>query len=562
MRPHKILNIPSADANLVKSLREQLGISDVFAQVLINRGLSSPKEIQRFLSAGPQHFLDPYSFKDMRGAVSRIREAVSSKEKVMIFGDYDVDGITSLALLKGTLAQMGLEAEHYLPHRIKDGYGLNSHIVRLAKENKFTLLITTDCGTNDHQHIEDLRRLKVDVIVTDHHELSGPHPAPANFIINPKLKDSSYGYRDLAGVGVAYKLCQALRDNVLIEELDLVCLGTIADVAPLTGENRVIAREGLKRLTQTRRTGLRAIFQTSGLKDKTITAEFVSYIIGPRLNASGRIDHAQTSLNLLLSSEDGQARQWAQAIETCNRRRQKEESKILEEAQDLISREINFEEHKIIVLAKEDWHQGVLGVVASKIADKFYRPTIIISLGSDSCKGSGRSIKNFHLFNALCECRQFLENFGGHSHAAGLMINRKRLEDFKRHINCLADDKLRIEDLLPALDVDMELNFSDIRESITEELEQLRPYGEGNPEPVFYTRNLKVKGRAEVLARNTLKFWASDGRLTYPVIGFGMGDFSDSLKSADALDMAYSLRIDSWQQEGGIILEAKDIFFR
>jgi len=555
------LRIAPLCTHLQNSLSKELGISRILSQILVNRGLNNTEEAEKFLNACPAHLLDPFLFSDMHKAVDLIKRAYRNKERVMIFGDYDVDGITALALLKETFSKIGLEVLHYLPHRIKEGYGLSKNITHIAKQNNIKTLITVDCGTSNYREIEALRRQHIEVIITDHHEPASTALPPASAIINPKLKSSTYKYKDLAGVGVAYKLCQALTAKKMVEDLDLVALGTIADVVPLTGENRVIAKEGLLRLFKTKRLGLRALIENAGIQDKKFTSTFVSFILGPRLNASGRMDTAETSLNLLMSQTEEEADRLAKVVEAHNRQRQKIENKILEEAEDLINKEINFKEHKIIVIAKEDWHEGVLGIVASKLADRFYRPAIVISLDEDLCRGSGRSIKNFHLFHALQECKKFLNAFGGHSHAVGLVITRDSIEDFKQSINRLAKERLSLEDLLPSLDIDMEISFSELNEETISELEMLEPFGTANPEPLFYTRNLKLKGEPQILSRDTLKFWVSDGNITYQAIGFGMGNFKDSLKMADFFDLVYSPRIDNWRGEGSILLGVRDIFF-
>jgi len=549
--------------HLQNTLARELGISKILSQILINRGIKNVEEAEKFLNVSPDHLLDPYLFSDMQNAINLIRKAVENKKRVMIFGDYDVDGLTALTLLKETLSKIGHQALHYIPHRIKEGYGLNKDAIHFARQKGVGLLITVDCGTNNNEEIEELRRHNIDVIVTDHHEPVNQDVALcASAIINPKIKGCRYKYRDLAGVGVAYKLCQAIRDKKLLEDLDLVSLGTIADVVPLTGENRVMVKEGLIKLTHTNRPGLKALIEISRIKDEKITSSFVSFILGPRINASGRMDTAETALSLLMSQSDDEAAKLARIIEMFNRQRQKIEDRVLEEAYDLIDREINFKEHKIIVIAKENWHQGVLGIVASKLVDKFYRPTIVISKTSGLCKGSGRSIKNFHLFQALLECKDFLKTFGGHSHAAGLIITSDNIEAFRNKINRLAKEKLVLEDLLPSLDIDMELSLSDLDKEMITELEGLEPFGRGNPEPLFYTRNLKVRGEPQVLSRDTLKFWVTDGHITFRVIGFGMASFKDSLTCAESFDLVYTPRIDDWQGEGSVLLEAKDIFFR
>lgn len=562
MHSHKILRISSPDIPLQARFSKELGISKILAQILINRGLKSPDEAREFLDVRLGQLFNPGLFSDMRKAVSLIRKAKESHDKVMIFGDYDVDGITALCLLKQTLGKIGIQAEHYLPHRIKDGYGLSKNIVPVAKDKGIKLLITVDCGTSSHKEIGELKKNNIETIITDHHEPAGEELPPASCIINPKVKNSGYPYRELAGVGVAYKLCQALSDSVLSEELDLVSLGTIADVVPLTGENRVIVKEGLLRLQETKRPGLRALIENAGIKNRKFTSTFVSFILGPRINASGRMDSAETSLSLLLSRDPEEADGLAKVIEAYNRQRQKIESKIMEEAQDLINREVNFKEHKVIVIAKEDWHKGVLGIVASKLADRFYRPAIVISLDEHLCKGSGRSIKNFHLFQALSECKDYLDAFGGHSHAAGLVITRDNIDEFRRNINRLAHEKLTFDDLLPGLDIDMEVSFSDLNEGAVSELEKLEPFGTGNPEPLFYTRGLKLKGEPLTLSRETLKFWVTDGNSTFQAIGFGMSGFRDSLMNSASFDLVYYPRIDNWQDDSSVILEVRDIFCR
>ncbi|MCX5710669.1 MAG: single-stranded-DNA-specific exonuclease RecJ [Candidatus Omnitrophica bacterium] len=421
------------------------------------------------------------------------------------------------------------------------------------------LLITADCGISNHKEIEELRRQNVEVIITDHHEPSSPHLPAASATINPKTKDSGYKFRELAGVGVAFKLAQALSNSSLEEELDIVSLGTIADSVPLTGENRIIAKEGLQRLSQTKRHGLQVLIEKAGIKDKKFTSTFVSFIIAPRINACGRMDTAEISLDLLMSDSHEKATELAKVVEQHNRDRQKIEGKILEEAEAIINKDINFKEHKIIVIAKEDWHQGVLGIVASKIADRFYRPAIVISLTDNLCKGSARSIKNFHLFDALTECKGLLNSFGG---AAGLLITRDSIDEFRKNINKLAHQKMTIEDLLPSLDVDMELSLTDLNEEVVAELESLEPFGSGNPEPLFYTRNLKLKSEPQTMARETIKFWVTDGKVTMQVIGFGMSSFKESLQSAESFDLVYTPKIDSWRDDSSIILEIRDIFFK
>ncbi len=560
MHTHKILKIAHPDIQTQDKLSRELGISKVLAQLLVNRGINTPAKAEKFLNSGTDDFHDPYSFEDMHKAVARIKKAAADKERVMLFGDYDADGVTSIALLKETLQKLGVDALHYLPHRVREGYGLNKNIAQIAMRQAIRLLITADCGTSSHKEVEELKRSNIDTVITDHHECAARHLPAAIAVINPKQASSGYKFRDLAGVGVVYKLAQALCGSQLLEELDLVSLGTIADSVPLMDENRIIAKEGLLRLPQTKRVGLKVMIENAGIKNRKFNSTYVSFILGPRINASGRMDTAETSLKLLMSKTESEAGELIKVIEAHNRQRQKIEGRILEDAESLIGDD--FRKDKVIVVAKEDWHRGVLGIVASKLADRFYRPAIVISVDGRLCKGSGRSIKNFHLFDALSECKEHLDSFGGHSHAVGLVIDKNKITQFKDDINRLAREKLTLQDLLPTIDVDMELNLSDLNEELTWELEKLEPFGEGNREPLFFTGSLKLKGQPQLLGRGTLKFWVSDGNFTYQAIAFGMSNLKGSLEAADSFDLIYSPRMDSWSGEPILLLEAKEMFFR
>lgn len=562
MHTHKILNLHRQDSANQELFGRQLNISNILAQLLLNRGVNTVQDAESFLRTKVSQFLNPFLFEDMKTAVCLVKKAAADKKTVLIAGDYDVDGVTSVALLKNTFKKSGVNAIHYIPHRVNDGYGLNKKAVKLAKEKAVGLVITADCGISSFEEVRELADSNIDVIITDHHEPAGEGLPCAGAIINPKVKGCSYKFKDLAGVGVAYKFCQALTGSVLADELDIVSLGTIADVVPLFGENRVIAKEGLSMMTQAKRTGIKALIDSSRINGKSISSTFVSYILAPRINASGRIDTAETALSLLLSEDRKEADMLAQSLENLNRQRQKIEGRIMEEAQQIINSEIDFKEDKVIVVAKEGWHHGVLGVVASKLADKFYRPTIVISLEEGLCKGSGRSIRNFHLFHALSDCSARLVSYGGHAHAVGLLVQKDNIKNFRNDINMLADNRLKVEDLLPVIDIDMELQLSEVTERLAHDIKALEPFGAGNPEPLFLTRNLRLKGQPQVLARETLKFFCSDGMKTIAVIGFGMADLKDSLINCDSFDLVYFPKIDNWAQEDLLILQAEDIFFK
>lgn len=560
MNAHAILNIPAVDPVLTACLCEKLSVSRVLAQVLVNRGITNVSDADRFLHVDIGHLHDPFAFGSMKEAVSLIKRAIARKQRILVHGDYDVDGITSVSLLENVLMPMGAVVEHHIPHRLKEGYGLHKTIPRRAHEKKIGLFITADCGTNSEREIAELRRLGMDVLITDHHEPADPRSvSAASVVINPKAAGSGYPYRDLAGVGVVYKLCQALTGSRLEEDLDLVALGTIADSVPLTGENRVIACEGLRRIAGTRKVGLRMLLESSGIGNKALRPDSVSFILGPRINASGRMDTADVAFNLLSSVHAHEAQGLAREIESFNRQRQRVESAIMEEAQDMISREINFRDHQIIVLAKEGWHLGVLGIVASKLVDKFNRPVILISVSEAGCRGSGRSVRNFRLFDGIASCSDLLENFGGHQHAVGMVISRDNINDFKNRINEYARRSLVLDDLLPRICVDMELGLADITDALIRELESLEPFGEGNPKPLFLTRGLRLKGEPRLLSKDTLKFWVTDGRITHQAIGFGMGKYLEKLCGMEQFDLAYNPRIDKWLGQESTILEVEEI---
>lgn len=539
-----------------ETLSKELNLSLASAQVLISRGIDSLDKAQRFLKSGLSDLSSPFDIPDMKKAVARVLKAKEKNELIFLFGDYDVDGITSVVLLKSLLLKEGFHVIHYLPHRVNDGYGLNKKIVKLIIEKKANLVITVDCGTTNVEEIKALKDAGIDTVVIDHHMPSKTLPNAAA-IVNPKLKEKHLDY--LAGVGVVFKFACALSNKFLKEDLDLVCLGTISDVMPLVEENRIIVKEGLSLLKQTEKEGLKALFEQARIDKEKITTGYVSYIIGPRINASGRIDSPEVAFRLLISDNASEAKEIAKELEKHNQARQKIESKILEEALALIEQEVNFCDQRIIVVAKDGWHRGVLGIIASRITERFYRPTIIISLDDLKGRGSARSIKNFHMLNALNDCSHHLEGFGGHAHAAGLDINKDNIPDFRHSINNIAKDVLLDTDLLPQLDIDAKINLNDLSQKMVAELDSFSPYGVGNPRPIFATTGLKLKSVPAILGRDTLKFWVTDGKLTYSVIGFGKKDLIGLVTGAKTLDIAYYPSLDGWRGEPEIQLNLEDV---
>lgn len=555
----KIWKVKKADIVLQKKLSSGLDISPFLAQLLINRGIATPGAAEEFLYSGSSSFHQAKLLPDIDKAQARVQKALQEQEKVLIFSDYDADGLTSLAVLKIAFSRMGLNHEHYIPHRLKEGYGLSEDAVKYAKSRGFSLLITLDCGMTDFKEIAELKKLGIDTIVIDHHNVVSDTLPPAYAIINPKCRDSQYPYQDLAGVGLTYKFAGYLLDSPLEEELDLVCLGTIADMVSLVGENRIIVREGLKRLGNTKRPGLRALMEVSGIKNKPLNTEYVSYILAPRINACGRLGSCEDALSLLLSDSDAESFLLAKELHAKNKERSRIGANVLAEALSRLESEIDFARERVIILSQENWHPGVLGIVAAKLTEKFHRPAIIVSFINGIGKGSGRSIENFHLFDGLYECRQHLEGFGGHKRACGLSILEHNIEHFRKEINRIALEKLCPEDLLPNLAIDLHLELSDLNSQLVDELNLLEPFGQANPKPLFSSSNLKVKSKPVVLGRNTLKFWVSDGKVTYPAVGFGMSDYFDLVNSAAAVNLAYRLSWDNWNGAQELQLELVDI---
>ncbi|MBI5873824.1 MAG: single-stranded-DNA-specific exonuclease RecJ [Candidatus Omnitrophica bacterium] len=547
------------DIELKNELVLALGASSLFAQLLVSRGITDKESAEVFLRSELSDLYDPYLMKGMREAVGRIRTAVSKKEPIFIATDFDVDGVTSCAILETELKRLGAHLIHYVPHRIKDGYGLNQEAVAKAVAFGTKVFISLDCGVTAHREAMSLKEAGIDCIIIDHHEPPKENLPQALAILNPKQDDCDYPFKDLASVGLVYKLIQALGTEDAGQYLDLVALGTVADVAPLRGENRIFVKHGLDTLNNTSRLGLLSLMEAAGIKSKKISTHSISFILAPRLNASGRVDSAHTSLDLLMSGDSREADTLARSLNEFNRERQKIEEKVLNEAIDLIDKEINFKDDFIIVLSREDWHPGVLGIVASKIVDRYYRPAVIISFQDEIGRGSARSVHNFHIYEALARCEPFLKEFGGHKYAAGLTIERKNIGEFRQALNSVARENFKQGLLAPVLEVDAAIPLSLINEGLLSSIDALSPFGEGNRRPVFISKNLLVKTKPMLAGKNSLKFWVSDGERTFEAIGFGMADFFGLVNNSPRIDLAYCLGWDDWNNHNTIQLEIKDI---
>ncbi|MDP8211979.1 MAG: single-stranded-DNA-specific exonuclease RecJ [Candidatus Zapsychrus exili] len=550
--------IKKDDTALQSKLSEELGISLVVAKLLVNRGIVSTCDAKHFLYGGIYDLHDPYLMKDMGLAVDRIKKAKKDKERVLVHGDYDVDGVTSSALLINLLDSMGIDVVNYIPHRVDDGYGLNQNIGELAKKQGAKLVIAVDCGVTSLNEIDVLNSLGIDTIIIDHHEPAETLPK-AIAVVDPKRKDCEYPFKHLASVGLVAKLIQAINGKVSEEVLNLTALGTVSDVVPLRGENRIFVKEGLANIHNTKNKGLQALFDVAKIQGKKIGPFHIGFVLGPRLNAAGRMDSAQKSLDLFLSEDFDSAYNLAKVLDSHNSRRQKIQREVISEAIDFVDTEVNFNEQKVIVLSKEGWHKGILGIAASRIVDKYCRPAIVISVEDGIGTASARSIDGFNLHEMLSACSECLEGFGGHKGAAGLTIKEEKINSFREMINSVAEDKLVENRLVPTVSIDCKLSLSDINMELADTINLMEPFGEKNPVPVFCSKNLKVKGNPLALGRDTLKFWVTDGKNSISAVGFSMAKQRDAVASCSKLDLAYEISIDDWNKAPTPQLKIKDI---
>ncbi len=549
-----------------RAMAAELKIPEMIASVLLNRGITQD-EVIPFLKNSMRDIINPMLLNDMDKAVERIGRAVKDGEQITVYGDYDVDGITSTALLYDFLQFLGAHVSYYIPDRRDEGYGINIMAVNKLQKAGTRLLITVDCGITAVGEVEFAKLRGMDVIITDHHTCKERMPGAAAAIINPKRHDSEYPFDALAGVGVAFKLVLALAMNFKLNTnecfrkyADLAAIGTVADVVSLTGENRIIVDKGLAVLKNPQRPGLRALKRIAGISDKPVTAANVAFAIAPRLNAAGRLGTATTAVELLLTADEKRAEEIAGELDRENRERQATELEIFREALEMIDSDPDFEKKKVIVLAHEDWHHGVIGIVASRICERYYRPCILISYSNGIGKGSGRSIKGFNLFDALTACEDCLSEFGGHAVAAGLNINVSDINRFSEKINKYAEERLRGDLLLPQISIDCEITPADISMGNAKMLERLEPYGMGNEKPVFSMSNMSI---ADIQAVGNegkhlrIKFLV-DG-VYINGIGFSLGRLSETFHRGDKVRTAFGLDINEFQGRQSVQLTVKDL---
>jgi len=539
---------------------KELGISLVTAQLLINRHITTTREAEVFLKCSFDSLHNARLLKGMDKAVSRIKKAISKKENIVIYGDYDVDGISAVSLLVLVLKRLGAKVSYYIPNRIEEGYGLNNPAIKAAKKKKTSLIITVDCGTGASREVEYANSLGIDVIITDHHEITGELPK-AFAIINPMQHDCPYPFKHLSGVGLAYKLAEVLAEDSSIrmaEYLDLVALGNVADIVPQVGENRILTRYGLRELNQTNKVGLHALIKVSGLSGREIISGHIGFILGPRINASGRIGSPELSVKLLLTEDEKEAEELADTLNKENRNRQKLEGRILKDAFEK-AEELDLKKENAIVLASEDWHKGVIGIVASRLVEKYYKPTILIALSKGVGRGSGRSIAGFHLFDAIKSCKRHLDNFGGHEGACGLTIREDKIGSFKKAFNKVSQVALSENVLKPKVEIDMEIPLNTLSGKLIYELDGLAPFGPWNPKPLLSTRNLELKNAPQRIGKDGFKVWVTDKKLTCEAVGFRKAKSHLPRLITNKVDIAYTPEINNWRGMSSIQLTIQDI---
>ncbi len=562
--PLKWVLDPEPDPAVVAGLVEQCDLPPQVVKILIKRGIDTPETISRFLHPKMTDLRDPYEMTGMKAGIERVTRAFYNNEKMVIYGDYDVDGITATTLLYSVLGKLGGNVDFYLPNRLVEGYGLSQEGIDTAKDKGVSLIITVDTGITAIEEVKYARSLGIDVIVTDHHEPGEAIPE-ATAIINPKNDGTRYP-DELSGVGVAFKFAQALYQSQgqdlrdLEEHLDLVAMGTAADIVPLIGENRVLTKFGIRQIARTTKPGLKSLTFVAGLMGKDISTGQVVFILAPRINALGRLGAASEAVRLLSTRDERVAAEIARRLDEENKRRKAIDETTLHEALNQIEETVDLENDRAIVLSGEGWHQGVIGIVASRIVERFHLPTIMISVTDGIGKGSARSIPGFHLCEALKECEHLLIKYGGHKYAAGLSIQDDRIEEFRRAFKAVSINHLSNEDIAPKLHIDMEIELSEINDYLMQTIEEFAPFGPMNMRPVFLTRNCEVVGQPYVVGKNHLKMRVRKGDSVFDVIGFGFGHMAGLISDKGCLvDLAYVIEYNTYNDITRKQLRLKDI---
>ncbi|MXY96882.1 MAG: single-stranded-DNA-specific exonuclease RecJ [Gemmatimonadetes bacterium] len=551
----------------VPQMMELINVPRVIAQILLNRGVSTFDDARYFLKPTLDDLHSPFLMADMDLAVERIHDAIQGGEHIMVFGDYDVDGTTATTLLYLTIKLLTDRISSYIPNRMTDGYGLSIEGLEEAKSRGVTLILAVDCGITANAEVELAREMGIDVVIIDHH-VPGDTLPNGVAILNPKRDDCEYPFKELCGVGLAYKVAQALAEHVGLPEntvythMDLVALGTTADIVPLRDENRVLTKYGLDMMQQTHKSGLQALLDVAGLREKELSTGHMLFLLAPRINAAGRMGDATRVVDLLITEDQKRAAQLAEELNVENKRRRKEDTLTFEAARDIVEKDPVLRESKGLVLASDTWHPGIIGIVASRMVEAFNRPVVMISTAGEKGRGSARTVGDFHLYNAIKECSNLLIQFGGHHHAAGLSIEKDRIDEFRQKFNEVVAARATPADFIPKLEIDSEIELDEVTPRMVKLMKMIGPFGPANHHPVLVSRDLSVVGKPRTIGmdKKHLRFRVRQKGRTMDAIGFGMAHFADRLNdSRDRLDLAYTLEENTFRGETSLQLRIKDI---
>ena len=555
-----ILNPVSEKA---RNLSSTMDIPIDAAQILVNRGLDQTEQVHQFLYGTMSDLHDPFLMNGMREAVQRIQKAISHKENILIFGDYDVDGILSVVMLSKALASLGGKVDFFIPERLKEGYGLKEKYIDLAEQRNASVVISVDCGVKAVAFVEKAREKGIDVIITDHHQPGTSLPR-AVAILNPAIPDSGYPFKNLAGVGVVFKLIQALfngdpKSSQLPHYLKLVSIGTVADLAELKNENRIFVKFGLKGLVDVKNIGLKKLMDSCGIKQRSVSVGDVGFRIGPRINAAGRMGMTDLAVRLFFADSSHEVEDITLELERLNSRRQRVEEKVFSQAKSLVEQRALDNRYKLLILGCEEWHRGVIGIVASKIKDIFYRPVILFAYEDGKAFGSGRSIRDFSLIDCLEENKDLFHNYGGHTMAVGCELAQREMANFKNQINTYVYSRITEEQLKRKIRIDARIDFEDINRAILDILSLLSPFGLGNPKPVFLTEKAEIIAPPKKIQGRHSKFLVQKNGKIFESIGWRKGGWADKLWTGDRVDLVYSLMTSEYLGEEKVTLSLEDI---